>query len=282
MKNSEIEFSLSQIHNPSFSLDNFESKLQSLKEVYVDENKQEEAKQIWIYQTIIKIHKLFIDAFKLLQNKKYYEGWCQLENIEITFASLKKHFLFDKHQFKLWHIEKSVKNLQVIFPYKLFASSELLKKKKECSVCGKVISIRNSCGHVVGEIYNGEMCHRVVTDIEILGISLVQNPENKFAVMFMTDKDTGEQIDQYNYQTVDYLFQHIKDPYEFWDLEVNQKVISGGDFKGVNRNDPCICGSLKKFKKCCGLNIGKKYPHYEFIVPNPSAEKIFTRTIKKD
>jgi hypothetical protein len=28
----------------------------------------------------------------------------------------------------------------------------------------------------------------------------------------------------------------------------------------VNRNDPCPCGSGKKYKKCCGLNAETKKP----------------------
>jgi len=28
----------------------------------------------------------------------------------------------------------------------------------------------------------------------------------------------------------------------------------------VNRNDPCPCGSGKKYKKCCGVNAEKKKP----------------------
>jgi hypothetical protein len=154
MKNSEIENKLRKIHTQQYSLEDFDAELQLIKKEYVKNDKQDEAKQIWIYQTIIEIHKLYLNAFNLLRNKKYYEGWCQLERIEITISSLKKHFQYDKKEYSLWHIEKTVRNLQVIFPYRLFASSEILKKKKKCSICGKEISIRNSCGHIVGEIYN--------------------------------------------------------------------------------------------------------------------------------
>ena len=280
MKNVEIEIKLRKIHEQKYSLEEFNADLQVIKGIYVKENKQEEAKQIWIYQTIIKVHKLFIEAFNLLKSKQYYQGWCQLERIEITIRDLKKHFLYDKEQYKLWQIEKTVKNLQVIFPYRLFGSSEILKKKKKCSICGKEISIRNSCGHIVGEIYDGEMCYRIVTEAAILGISLVQNPGNKFSVMFMNDEKTGEKIDQYNYDTIDYLFNYIEEPYDNWDLKVTQQVITREEYGGIERNEPCICGSGKKFKKCCGLNIGKKYPHYEFIVYNSYSKTIFTNIIK--
>lgn len=280
MKNEQIIEKLNLIDSQSYSLEELDKELQLIKENYVRENNQEQAKQIWIFQTIIEIHKLYRNAFNLLKNKAYYEGWCQLERVEITIGSLKKHFLFDKKQFALWHIEKSVKNLQVIFPYRLFGSSELLKKKKKCSVCDKEITIRNPCGHIVGEIYNGEMCHRIVTEVEVLGMALVENPGNKFSVMFLTDEKTGEQIDHYSYDTVDYLFECLDSPYEYWDLEVSQRITKKEDFGTIGRNDPCNCGSGKKFKKCCLENIGKKYPHYEFILLNPSNKTVLTNTIK--
>ena len=94
----------------------------------------------------------------------------------------------------------------------------------------------------------------------------------------MNDEKTGEKIDQYNYDTIDYLFNYIEEPYDNWDLKVTQQVITREEYG--ERNEPCICGSGKKFKKCCGLNIGKKYPHYEFIVYNSYSKTIFTNIIK--
>jgi hypothetical protein len=280
MKNKEIIAKLNIIHTESYSLDEFDKELQIIKESYVKEDNQKDAKQLWIFQTIIEIHKLYISAYDLLKNKDYYNGWCRLERIEITISSLKKHFEYNKEQFYLWHIEKTVKDFQVIFPYRLFGSSELLKKKKKCSVCDKDVSIRNPCGHFVGEIYNGEMCYRIVTEVEILGMSLVENPGNKFSVMFIQDEKTGKQTDQYNYTTVDYLFEYIENPYENWDLVVSQRTVKKEDYGSLGRNDLCSCNSGKKFKKCCGLNIGKKYPHYEFILQNPSKKTVFKNTLK--
>jgi preprotein translocase subunit SecA len=34
-----------------------------------------------------------------------------------------------------------------------------------------------------------------------------------------------------------------------------QKSITASDIKKIGRNDPCPCGSGKKYKKCCGKNI---------------------------
>ncbi|MBN2730634.1 MAG: SEC-C domain-containing protein [Bacteroidales bacterium] len=281
MKNIEIEQKLSQINLQNYSLEELNTNLQLIKEKYVEKDQQEEAKQIWVYQRILEIHKLYVKAFSLLKNKQYYKGWCVLEQIEITINSLKRHFQYNEKEYYLWNIEKSVLNLQVIFPYKLFNSIEILHKSEKCSICGKIVKIRNLCEHIVGEIYNGEMCYREVVDAEILNVSLVENPGNKFSVFFLVDENTGEQIDQYNYDDIDYLFSIINNPYEQWDLEVSQQVVTKNDYGNIDRNDLCPCGSNKKFKNCCGLNIGKKYPHYEFIVNNPNYRAILSNTIKK-
>jgi hypothetical protein len=280
MKNNEIVDKLNNIHLQNFSIEDLDEEIQNQKLIFVAEGKQDEAKLFWINQTILEIHKLYRNAFELVKNKSYYQAWCQLERIEITIHSLKKHFTYNKEQYFLWHIEKCVKNLQILYPYRLFASSEILKKKKICSVCDKEISIRNFCGHIVGEIYNGEMCHRIVTECEILGISIVENPGNKFSVMFLKDEKTNEQIDQYNYDTLDYLFEMINSPYEIWDLEISQKESKIVDYKNVGRNDPCTCNSGKKFKRCCLLKIGEKYPHYEFILTNPCSKTLLTNTLR--
>ena len=280
MKNEDIVDKLNKIHLGEFPLEELDKQIQAQKLIYVGKDQQEEAKLLWIYQTIVEIHKLYVNAFYLLKNKSYYEGWCQLERIEITFYSLKRHFSFDKKLYFLWHIEKSVKNLQVLFPYRMFASSEILKKKKKCSVCDKEISIRKPCGHIVGEIYNGEMCYRIVTEADILGISLVENPGNKYSVMFLKDEKTDEQIDQYNYDTIDYLFDLINSPYEIWNLEVSQREIRKEDYGNIGRNDLCSCNSGRKFKKCCLTRIGEKYPHYEFILTNPSNKTLLTNTLR--
>ena len=34
-----------------------------------------------------------------------------------------------------------------------------------------------------------------------------------------------------------------------------EKKVSAKDIKKIGRNDPCPCGSGKKYKKCCGANI---------------------------
>ncbi|HIT54889.1 TPA: SEC-C domain-containing protein, partial [Candidatus Galligastranaerophilus intestinigallinarum] len=37
---------------------------------------------------------------------------------------------------------------------------------------------------------------------------------------------------------------------------LNKKEENENKFKNIGRNDPCPCGSGKKFKKCCMLKEG--------------------------
>lgn len=281
MKDLQAWNKIEKLGRPDFSYEDVIAELQNLKELAVKEDAQEQAKEFWICQTIIGVHKLYSHAFNLLKDKQYYEAWCQLERTEKTMSSLKRHFSFQENKYFLNFIEKSVRNLQVIFPYRLFASMEIVKTSILCSVCDKKISIRNSCGHIVGEIYEGEMCYRIVDKCEVLGIALVDDPGNKYSVMFIKDSSTGEQVDHYSYDIIDYLFDNLGSPYEFWDLRVLQKEIKQEDFKDMNENDNCNCNSGLKLKDCCQTKIGEKYPHYEFSVKNPGLQKSFrTNTVK--
>ncbi|OWP85332.1 YecA family protein [Flavobacterium davisii] len=242
-----------------------QEQIQVIKEEALLVNDQHIAKECWIAQSILQIHFQYREAFDYLRKKEYYKAWCELERVEIEFHDLKRHFDTKTNSYGLYKIEKGLRNLQILYPYKLFGSVELLKKKKKCSVCDKEISIRRPCGHLVGEIYNGEICHRIVTDVEVLGMALVQDPGNKFSVMFIKD-ETGNQTDHYNYYPLEYLFSVVNDPYEDWDLEISERYVKESDFK-CGRNDKCECGSGLKFKKCCLKTIGNTYPHYVFLFP---------------
>lgn len=89
--------------------------------------------------------------------------------------------------------------------------------------------------------------------------------------MFIKDDKTGEQVDHYNYSVVEYLFRIIDSPYDYWDLEISQRVRTEEIYKNVRRNDLCPCASNRKFKNCCGNKLGQRYPHYEFKVRRPPA-----------
>ncbi len=105
------------------------------------------------------------------------------------------------------------------------------------------------CGHRVGEIYNGEMCHRILTKLEVMGISIVDKPVQKYSVLFLSDEKTGKQRDHYNYALVQYAIGALREPFDGWDVERTSRHQPHSRYAAIGRNEPCPCESGKKYKK---------------------------------
>jgi hypothetical protein len=51
-------------------------------------------------------------------------------------------------------------------------------------------------------VYNGELCIDIVKKAELEGVDIVFNPEHKYAVAFLRDKE-GDQTDHYDYRILE-------------------------------------------------------------------------------
>lgn len=245
--------------------------LKRIKDGFVGENNQREAKIIWCFEQILKIQDAYLKAYQQMKQEDFYEAWCTLEQCESELGSLTPHFSISDDAYFLSFINKHIKQYASLFPYKVFMSPEILHIATDCNICGKKVSIRKPCGHEVGEIYNGEMCIRIVTKMEFLGMSFVESPLQKYSVPFMTDEKTGKTVDHYNYALVSYLIKRLQSPFDSWDVHWTKKRHPHSKFKNVGRNDKCPCGSEKKYKNCCLKESGVLMPQCEFIfsVPPP-------------
>jgi len=149
-------------------------------------------------------------------------------------------------------------------------SPGIIYKKKSCSTCGRLISIRNTCDHKIGEIYDGEMCCHIIEEIDITEVSHVPNPVQKYSVLWLW-KD-GKAIDYYDYSNVAYVAAGLRRPFDGWNLQYTQIRENHSQYKHVSRNDKCPCGSNIKYKNCCLKKDGVLKPHARilFEVPPPS------------
>jgi hypothetical protein len=246
--------------------------LATAKAEAVKRGDQDGAKAIWCLETALRVQNLYLQAFSEIKGHKFYEAWCELERAEIALGSLQRHDITCWAEFRLGFIQKHIERWQSIFPYKMFLSPEFIILKKTCSICGGIVTPRKSCGHVKGQIYDGEECHLLVTPDKWLGVSLVDKPFQKYSVVFLVDPETGKQRDQYNYAAVEYAISALHNPFDGWDVEHTKRIQPHSRFSHVGRNDPCPCGSKKKYKKCCGPAEGVLYPHvqFHFEVPPPA------------
>ena len=70
---------------------------------------------------------------------------------------------------------------KLLFPPQTFFSIGMTFGNSECSVCGKEYE---TCEHVVGKAYMGEICYRELKDLRIGEVSMVEEPSNKGARVF--------------------------------------------------------------------------------------------------
>ena len=227
-------------------LESYRSIVDSLREKAVVEDEELRAKAIWCLETIGKAQDYFTRAFAQLRSDEFYEGWCTLERCEISLRHLRQHYHPIHDSFGIGHMESHVLRIQGLFPYAYFVSPAYLVLEAECSVCTARMTLRGGCEHRIGEIYAGRACHRIVTNMEALEISIVTNPVQKYSVLF-----TGG----FNYGAVHYVISGLQGPWSRWSYDRSKIETDRELYPYTERNDPCPCGSEKKYKWCC---IGKK------------------------
>jgi len=282
MKLKEIKNQLMEVHL-NYSSRNSKLILEvlgQLKQRAVEQKDQDSAKEIWCLEQILEVQDTYLDAYKALKSGEYYNGWRSLERTDIEYTFLFRHF--KEHDNKYWieFINKHTTQYQSLFPYKAFVSPEYLKKEVKCSICDQVINIRNHCGHRVGEIYNGEMCTRLITKVKLLGGSIVTSPLQKYSVCFPTDPKTGQRVDHYNYSYVKFVIDRLQSPFDNWDIHWTKKRHPHSRYSHIGRNDKCPCESGRKYKDCCLPKSGVLRPHcqIEFSVKPPEGLSMFEYT----
>jgi hypothetical protein len=75
---------------------------------------------------------------------------------------------------------------RLIFPPQLFLSTGMVVKEDLCSICG---SIYGECDHIIGRPYNGELCFRKITKLEVQEVSLVDHPANKHCRILFIEEE---------------------------------------------------------------------------------------------
>lgn len=239
--------------------------LSNLKRTAVWQGDQKEAKRIWCLEQVFKVINHYLTAYRYLLNSDYFKAWCELDRADIELYFLHAHLDYSENKYNLEFIEKNINQLQKLFPYEYFASRESTINKWSCSICNQVITPRNSCSHEVGEIYNGEMCSRVAGDIEFHGIAIVKNPFDKYTVLFPEGKE-------YNYSMLENLMKNWTSPYDKWELQIRRDL--NDEYKELGRNEPCLCKSGKKYKRCCLITGKDRHDHFKLFFLKKDPKKL--------
>lgn len=227
--------------------------LAALKREAVQKDDQPLAKAIWCLETIAKAQEHYITAFQGLRSASFKEAWRNFSLAENEVVFLSDHFSDDELEFGIAFVQVHTKRFQDLFPVKWGMSPELIIKETRCSICDTILTLRNDCGHEQGEIYNGEVCHSVISDIDMIAVSLVENPVQKSTVIFPENIEILYPLQQ--------IAQSLRSPWQAWNYYKEERRSHHPAFNLLGRNDECGCGSGIKYKRCC---LGKEtvFPHY--------------------
>jgi len=253
-----------------------EKALAGLKRAERDRHNESGAKRMWCFERVHAAQTHYLRAFARMKNAQFYDAWCDLERAELALQNLEPHAEGMWSEFRLGFIEEYVRKWQGLFPYKTFLSPEMIELEVVCSICKTRLMPRTPCGHVVGEIYGGEMCCRIVTKMQPLGVALVKNPVQKYSVVFFNDPAIGKKSDHYNYGLIEFAIKALRNALDEWEAEWTTRRQPHSYFRHVGRNDPCPCESEEKYKKCCLQRNGVLRPHVEFRFSVPPPEGIPT------
>lgn len=236
---------------------------------------EDKANYCWCLYQIFLVQKNYTDAFWNMKAKRYEKAWLQLDRADIELSFLEEHYekYFNQPvgvRFQLIYILNAIKRFQLLFPYKLFMSREMIIKEEKCSICGEIIRLRGGCKHKLGHLYNGEQCFYKVIDSEFLGMALVTDPFDRYAYL----KIEGQ---NFNYKVIDFIMGNLQYPYELWNVEKTRRA--NPEYKNIERNSICPCGSGKKFKKCCMGTTNEMIDHFIFDLPQNNGTNIKLSTM---
>lgn len=234
----------------------FWNKAKQLKEEAVDIDNQLRAKAIWCLESIGTIQDHFVKSYLHLKSREYQSAWGELERCEIQLGFLDLHFTERRREFGIEHCRAHTLRIQDLFHLSWGISPGMLYKEKKCTICGSKITLRNSCGHEVGEIYDGQMAGREITSLEFLEFSLVRNPVQKYSVIF----PSADQF-QLQFSVVNHVVDGLRSPWHGWDYHKVESRDNHPVFKDVHPDDKCPCRSGNTYKDC---HFGKEneFPHF--------------------
>lgn len=242
--------------------------LRESKRKAVRANDQTLASAVWCLEQVDGAQRHYIDALECCRERRFYAGWCALEQAEISLHHLARHYRDPDDYMGVELLRDRIPKFQSLFPYRVFFSPGFVIRRAECSICRRRIELRSSCGHERWGLYDGEMCGRILTRVEFMEVSIVERPVQKYSVAF------PQGLGSYNYGLVAYALLGLRTIWDDWSVAVQKRrrdvpELSTPEYRSAGRNDPCPCGSGRKLKKCCYARSLEVHDHYQFLFEDP-------------
>lgn len=233
------------------------NKCKNLIEIAIMQSNEKLANASFVASQLFNSYYKYSVYWKMLKKEEYKSSWIILQDaIDSLICVLR--FLNDKSQFNLDKLDFHFKQLEKLYPYKVFGSTEIIFNKTKCSICGKD-ALDLECTHVPGFLYWGEMAYTIVEDLEFKAVAMVNNPMDKRCVF---EIEEGSENEKERYKLLSFFKSNIDNPFMLFEINQSDKIFKNNKSK-IGRNEICFCGSNLKYKYCCGKNLYSKGVHSE-------------------
>ena len=194
----------------------------------------------------------YLALWEKIANSRFGSSWNSLQDALSLLRTVKRYASHGKDQGVDFFVDQ-LSELEKLYPYNVFFSIGTTVDWFKCSICQKNINTLD-CPHLSGEVYRGELAYGIAQGALTLNhVAMVKNPRDKRCVV--TYDDNGEQ-----FKCVRFLYNLVSSgklkPLDFGYLKFSKRRVKNPDFRMMERNEPCYCGSGEEFKRCC---ISKDY-----------------------
>lgn len=214
-----------------------------------------ELNRLWAVENLAAGLAEYVAAYRHLAEGRFYEGWCALEQAELAMLWASQNTFMPEFAKLIAWLEKRVGLWQSLFPYKLFFSPGMRVKDWRCSICGRRSTPVSPCGHTPGKVYAGQFCSRVVTKADVLEISIVMDPVQKYSVCFLEDHE-------HDYTLLEFVLERLSGPFHHWRGEWTYRRHPHHLFADHSADGPCPCESSLRYSECCAPTEGVRVRHF--------------------
>lgn len=172
-------------------LENYRMELKNLKKTFVERNLENEANLVYCIENSLLAIQYELQMLVHIKEDKMSEAWGNLVNAQVIYGTVVRNFPFHfESEEEQGYLKRLSDYEKLLFPKFHFQSVGGIIKNSHCSICNQK---PNKCIHIKGKLYNGELCCRVITEIELEEISFVKNPANKHCRV-ITIENKGKKI----------------------------------------------------------------------------------------
>jgi hypothetical protein len=172
------------------TIKNYRNELSNLKTQFVERKLENEANLVYCIDKSLLAVQYELQMLVNIKEDRMSEAWGNLVNAQVTYGAVVRNYPFEFETTNCY-VERLEAYEKLLFPKMFFASVGGVIKKSNCSICKEPYS---KCQHIKWRLYNGELCVREITEMELEEGSLVEVPANKHCRILTTSYD-GKTVD---------------------------------------------------------------------------------------